>query len=257
MAELTSKAWLDEHLNELPEWQQETFRHFANMIADPAGSYPCIPGRHGFLTNNLRFGFVSDPRKEQAVSEVTQLLRHYGQIARETGKFASLVIFFETPHDLINDFAVADYEELFWSVLSRVSAKDEAPWPETISTDPTHHSWEFCFDGQPYFAFCSTPAHTIRKSRQSQSFTIAFQPRFVFEEINDSTSFGRNMKKLIRKKLVEYDGVPAHPSLKWYGQEDNHEWKQYFLRDDESAPSKCPYTYMKNKVKGLGQLFHK
>ncbi|MDQ8736800.1 YqcI/YcgG family protein [Paenibacillus sp. LHD-38] len=257
MAELTSKAWLDENFIHIPEWQQDAYRQFASMIADPANSYPCIPGRYGFLTNNLRFGFASDPRDEQAITEVSQLLRQYGESAHETGKYASLVIFFKTPEELRSSYTIEDYEELFWSVLSRVSAKDETPWPDAISTDPSHHSWEFCYDGHPYFAFCSTPAHTVRKSRLSPYFLIAFQPRFVFEEINDSTPFGRNMKKLIRQKLVEYDGVPAHPSLKWYGQEDNQEWKQYFLRDDESSPSKCPYTYMKNKFKGLSLRFHK
>lgn len=257
MTELTSKVWLDEHLNDLPDWQQDAFRQFGSMIADADNKYPCIPGRHGFLTNNLRFGFANDPRDEQAISEVSQLLKEYGGCARDTGKYASLVIFFKTPEEMLNDFRVDDYEQLFWSVLSRVSAKDETPWPEAISTDPSHHSWEFCYDGQPYFAFCSTPSHEARKSRMSPHFLIAFQPRFVFEEINDSTPFGRNMKKLIRQKLVEYDGIPAHPSLKWYGQEDNHEWKQYFLRDDESVPSKCPFTYMKNKFKSLGIKFHK
>jgi FPC/CPF motif-containing protein YcgG len=38
------------------------------------------------------------------------------------------------------------------------------------------------------------------------------------------------------------DGVPAHLSLKWYEQENNQEWKQYYLRDDETVPSKCPFT---------------
>ncbi|TXK72375.1 YqcI/YcgG family protein [Paenibacillus sp. N3.4] len=257
MADLYAKAWLDEHLTTLPAWQQGAFRQFGNMIADPENSYPCIPGRQGFLTNNLRFGFAADPRSEQAISEVVQLLQAYRQCSRETGKFASLVIFFNTPEDMLKSSSVEDYEQLFWSVLSRASAKDQTPWPEHISTDPSHHSWEFCFDGEPYFSFCGTPAHIVRKSRMFPHFLIAFQPRWVFEEINDSTPYGRHMKKRIRQKLVEYDGIPAHPSLKWYGEEDNQEWKQYFLRDDESIPSRCPYTYMKNKLKTIGVRFHK
>lgn len=249
MSHLNTKIWLDDHLNELPYWQQDAFIQFKSMIADPEGAYPCIPGRQGFLSNNLRFGFVPDPRNDQAILEVAQLLQQYGEISRNTGKYASLVLFFETPQDMAASFSIEHYEQLFWSVLSRVSAIDTVPWPEHISTDPSHHSWEFCYNGTPYFAFCATPAHTLRRSRHTPYFVIAFQPRWVFEEINDSTAFGRNMKKLIRNKLVEYDGIPAHPSLKWYGQEDNQEWKQYFLRDDESVPSKCPYLAMMNKMK--------
>ncbi|NEW09895.1 YqcI/YcgG family protein [Paenibacillus sp. SYP-B3998] len=257
MAELKTKGWLYDHLGDLPKWQQNAFRQFRNMIADPGNTYPCVPGRQGFLSDNLRFGFAEDPRSEQAVLDVAHLLQQYGDCSRQTGKYASLVVFFKTSEELTKTFSIADYEQLFWSVLSRVSAIDQIPWPEHISTDPSHPSWEFCYDGHPYFTFCGTPAHEVRKSRQFPCFLLAFQPRWVFEEVNDSTPFGRNMKKIIRKKLVDYDGVPAHPSLKWYGQEDNQEWQQYFLRDDESVPSKCPFTYMKNKFKALGVHFHK
>ena len=103
----------------------------------------------------------------------------------------------------------------------------------THSQNPAHHKWEFCFDEEPYFVFCATPAHTLRKSRHFPFLLLAFQPRWVFEEINNSTAFGHKMKKLIRKRLIEYDAIPCHPDLKWYGQEDNHEWKQYFLSDDD------------------------
>lgn len=257
MVGLTTKVWLDAHLSDLAEWRRDAFCQFGNMIADPEQKYPCIPGRQGFLTNNLRFGFAADPRSEQAIVDVMQLLKQYGGCSRETGKYASLVIFFNTPRELVNKSSVEDFEQLFWSVLNRVNAKDPSPWPDHISTDPSHPSWEFCYDGYPYFAFCSTPAHQIRKSRTTPYFLIAFQPRWVFDEINDSTPFGRNVKKLIRQKLADYDGVRAHPSLKWYGQENNQEWKQYYLRDDETVPSKCPFTYMKNKFKAMGVRFHK
>ncbi|NHN33029.1 YqcI/YcgG family protein [Paenibacillus agricola] len=258
MVNLTTKAWLDEHLSELPEWQQDAFRQFGQMIADPANRYPCVPGRQGFLSNNLRFGFAAEPSSEQAIIDVAQLLQQYGGYSRETGKYASLVIFFNTPPEATaSPYSVEEYEHIFWSVLSKVSANDTAPWPEHIATDPSDPSWEFCYEGHPYFAFCGTPAHEVRNSRRTPYFLIAFQPRWVFDELNDSTPSGRNMKKTIRHKLLEYDGIPAHPSLKWYGQADNREWQQYFLRDDESAPSKCPFTKMKNKFKALGVHFHK
>ncbi|UJF32605.1 YqcI/YcgG family protein [Paenibacillus hexagrammi] len=257
MAVLRTKDWIEEQVSTLPEWEQNAFLEFRNMIADAEHTYPCVPGRQGFLSNNLRFGFVQDPRSDEAIEQVAQLLKMYGPESRNTGKYASLVVFFQTSKELHAQYTVEDYERLFWSVLSRITEKDPKAWPEHISQDPQHHTWEFCFDGQPYFTFCSTPAHKIRKSRHFTHFLIAFQPRWVFENMNDSTPFGRNMKKLIRHKLHDYDGIPAHPSLNWYGQEDNYEWKQYFLRDDDSVPSKCPFTFMKNKFKALGIRFHK
>ncbi|MHA0857268.1 YqcI/YcgG family protein [Paenibacillus sp. CMAA1364] len=244
MADLYTKDWLDEHLTTLAPWKRDAFRQFGLILADPQDKYPCILGRQGFLANNLRFGFVADPRSEEAAADTAEMMKSYGAISRDTGKFASLVIFFNTPVEVYNNYSVEDYERVFWSVLSRVHAKDQAPWPEHISRDPSDPSWEFCYDEQPYFSFCGTPAHVIRKSRMFPHFLIAFQPRWVFEHINDSTPFGRKIKQRIRQKLVEYDGVSAHPSLQWYGQQDNLEWQQYFLRDDESVPTKCPYRHM-------------
>ncbi|ANE45293.1 hypothetical protein SY83_01925 [Paenibacillus swuensis] len=257
MSNLYTKSWLDANLTERPLWQQDAFTQFGAMIADPDQSYPCVPGRQGFLTDQLRFGFAGDPRSESSTEEVAELLVQYGECSRETGKYASLVIFFDTPYELRADSTVEQYEELFWSFLNRLTQLDTKPWPEHISKDPSDPTWEFCYDGHPYFSFCATPAHIIRKSRSFSYFMMAFQPRWVFEHINDSTPFGRNMKKVIRSKLQAYDGIPVHPALKWYGQEDNQEWKQYFLRDDETSPSKCPYTAMKNKLKSLGLSFHK
>lgn len=243
MVRLRSKSWLDTHCAELPEWQQDAFRRFGQMIADEDRMFPCIPGRHGYLSDSLRFGFAGDPVNDEAMDQVAQLLQQYGEISRDTGKYASLVIFFETT-EAMKRYTVEDYENLFWSVLSRVSAKDQLPWPAHIPQDPTHHNWEYCFSGHPYFAFCGTPAHQNRRSRWAPYFLITFQPRWVFDEINESTAFGRNMRRLIRQKLVEYDGVPVHPSLKWYGQADNLEWEQYFLRDDETVAPKCPFAAM-------------
>ncbi len=248
---LLDKEWLDEHLESLPLWKQEAYQSFSSTIADDENTYPCVPGRQGFLMNNLRFSFIGDPRDIHAAEELAHALKEYGKISRDTGKYASLVVFVETPDEMLASYHVENYRDLFWDVLNHVTTFDQTEWPEDIPTDPSDHKWEFCFDGEPYFAFCATPAHEIRRSRYFPGMLLAFQPRWVFNEINDSTVFGRKMKKLIRKRLVEYDGIPGHPDLKWYGQTDNHEWKQYFLSDDDSSPSKCPFTRMKNKFSGF------
>lgn len=247
MGTILEKVWLDEQLETLPLWQQSAYKSFSSMIADDENSYPCVPARQGFLTNQLRFSFVGDPREVSSAKELADALREYGKCSRDAGKYTSLAVFFETPNEILQDYGVEDYRELFWSVLNEVTTFDEKEWPEDIPADPSHHKWEFCFNGEPYFAFCATPAHTLRKSRHFPFFLLSFQPRWVFEELNNSTALGRKMKKLIRKRIVEYDAIPGHPDLKWYGQEDNHEWKQYFLSDDEKSPSTCPFMRMKNK----------
>ncbi|QJC53503.1 YqcI/YcgG family protein [Paenibacillus albicereus] len=240
MTTLYDKRTLDEIGPRLEPWQLAAWRSFGEMVADDADTYPCVPGRQGYLSGQLRYGFAADPRTPQAVRDLASLLEQYGPVSRATGKYASLAVFFHTPPALAGA-PVKRFESLFWSLMRRVSLQDRQPWPEGIPRDPHRHDWEFCFGGEPYFAFCATPAHRLRRSRSFPVMLAAFQPRWVFEAINDGTSLGRKMKTLIRSRLADYDEIPAHPALKWYGQTDNYEWQQYFLRDDDSALSRCPF----------------
>lgn len=246
MGSLYEKLWIDEHLHTLPGWQQAAYRSFANLLpVNDDNAYPCIPARRGFLTNQLRFGFVSNPLDQRSTGQLASALSEYGSSSREAGPFTSLVVFFETPAELFQEYGVENYRTLFWSLLNRISDLDPQAWPIDIPTDPAHHQWEFCYQGEPYFVFCATPAHQYRRSRHFPCLLMAFQPRWVLENMNDSSAFGAGIQKLIRKRLADYDETPIHPDLKWYGQEDNREWKQYFLSDDESSPSKCPFHRMK------------
>lgn len=247
MGVLFDKMLLEQQLETLPEWKQAAYKYFASMLADD-NTYPCVPARHGFLKNRLRFCFIDDPRKESSIKVLATALKDYGSSSRKLGNYTSLVVFFQTPKEIYGNYTVEDYRSLFWNVLNRLAAIDKHEWPKDIPEDPTHHKWEFCFNGEPYFSFCATPRHKQRKSRYFPYFCMAFQPRWVFASLNGSTSFGRKMKNIIRKRLVNYDGFPGHPDLKWYGEEDNHEWKQYFLSDDDSSPTQCPFKQMKQKL---------
>ena len=241
------KKWIEEHFETLPLWQQSAYIDFAAMVADEANTFPCIPARKGFLSNHLRYSFIGDPREEQSIKTLALCLKEYNKHCQTFGNYTTHTIFFKTPNDM-STFDVADYNNLFWSVLNNLTKFDEIDWPKEIPTNPSHNEWEFCFNGEPYFVSCATPAHKIRKSRHFSTLLMAFQPRWIFEEINDSTAFGRKLKKLIRQRINEYDDIPAHPDLKWYGQKGSNEWKQYFLSDDNDSPSKCPFLRMQNPL---------
>jgi uncharacterized protein len=246
---LYTKSWIDHHMEEITPWQQTAFTQFSALMCDEENPFPCVPGKQGFQTDTLRFGFAEDPRKDEASEKLVYLLKQYGGISRDTGNYASLVVFFNSGEIPGYDHSVESYQQIFWDLLNRVHKSDDTPWPDDIAKDPHDHTWEFCFNGEPYFAFCATPAHIVRKSRHFPYFLLAFQPRWVFDEINFSTAFGQKLKKVIRKRLVDYDEVEPHPSLKWYGQEDNYEWKQYYLSDDDSSMSKCPFSHIHKKIK--------
>lgn len=61
MAELYSADEINTLFERLPSWQQDAYSQFGKMIADEDNTYPCVPGRMGFLSGHLRYGFTCDP----------------------------------------------------------------------------------------------------------------------------------------------------------------------------------------------------
>lgn len=232
---ILNREWIEGNRDAMKEWEQEAYDYFKGMMENRDQPYPCVPGVQGFQKDMIRYGFASG-EPEAAGEKLASMLSEYTRMSRSAGTFTSLVVFFEWKEGTVDGF-----RDRFWALLNQLHADDPVPWPEGISEDPSHHSWEFCHHGESYFAFCATPAHQKRKSRHFPYFMVAFQPRWVFEDINSGTPLGQKMKKVIRDRLEKYDEVEVHPSLKWYGQEDNFEWQQYYLGDDDASFSKCPF----------------
>lgn len=224
----------------LQEWESQALEKFFAKLSDKQNPFPCIPATIGFSLNHLRYGFVGDPRKESTIQELADLLESYTKLSRQFGKFTSLIVFYDTPESM-KDHSVEDFEQLFWKHLNGLSAMDDVDWPEEIPADPHDPIWEFCFHGEKYFMYCATPAHKNRKSRHFDVMMLAITPRWVLQEFNKSQSHAQSIKARVRKRLAKYDLTSIHPDLNTYGSEDNFEWRQYFLRDDDTTLSKCPY----------------
>lgn len=233
----------------LPFWKRDALENFEAKMMDKAKPFPCIPATQGFSLNHLQYGFAGDPREESSSLELAELLSTYTKHSKEIGKYTSLIVFFETPPDLLNTCTVEEFEQLFWKKLNKLAEIDSVEWPSHIPPDPTQPAWQFCFHGEQYFMYCATPAHKSRLSRSFPYFMLAITPRWVLELFNSSPSFSNKIKKNIRKRLSKYDNISVHPDLNTYGNSDNFEWKQYFLHDDDSPLSKCPFHKSINAIK--------
>ncbi len=227
--------------NQLDDWKRAALEKFEEKMTDKKKPFPCIPATIGFSLNQLRYGFIGDPRKDSTLHELAELLSVFTQTSRQFGNYTSLIIFYETPQDMKETYHVEQYEQLFWQQLSGLSAIDDIEWPTDIPTDPHDPIWEFCYHGEQYFMYCATPSHENRKSRHFDFMMLAITPRWVLQEFNKSPSYAERIKIMVRNRLENYDSIPIHLDLNSYGKEDNYEWKQYFLRDDDSSLSKCPY----------------
>ena len=227
--------------NQLQQWKNTALEKFQEKMKDKERLFPCIPATIGYSTNQLRYGFVGDPRRSATTDEVALLLSDYTKSSKEFGDFTSLIIFYETPNDLKETYNVEMFEQLFWEQLSGLSDIDDMEWPNQIPYDPHNPIWEFCFNGEQYFMYCATPSHMNRRSRHFDFFMLAITPRWVLRNFNKNVAFAKNIKSQVRKRLETYDSIDIHPDLNSYGLEDNFEWRQYFLRDDDSSLSKCPF----------------
>lgn len=229
---------------QLNVWERAALENFSVKMSDKNRPFPCIPATIGFSKKQLRYGFIGDPRKTDTLHELAELLSGFTRESRNFGPYTSLIIFYQTPEDLRDAYTVEDYEQLFWNQLSGLSSLDASDWPADIPMDPHNPIWEFCFYGEKYFMYCATPAHINRQSRHFDVLMLAITPRWVLEEFSKKGGFAKNIKANIRKRLANYDSAPIHPELNSYGGEDNFEWRQYFLRDDDTSLSKCPYHRM-------------
>ncbi|MUK88109.1 hypothetical protein GMD78_06835 [Ornithinibacillus sp. L9] len=210
-------------------------------MTDKKDLFPCIPATIGFSLNQFRYGFVGDPRERSTIFELSELLRDFTKSSREFGKYTSLVVFYQLPEEVKTTYSVKQFEQLFWEQLNGLAAIDRIEWPSDIPIDAHHHMWEFCFEGERYFIYCATPAHKHRKSRQYETMMLAITPRWVFREFYKTNPHAIKIKNMVRKRLSNYDSASIHPHLNSYGNEDNFEWKQYFLRDDYTSLSECPF----------------
>lgn len=222
-------------------WEKSAYEEFKLKMEDKERPFPCIPATIGHSLHHFRYGFVGDPREASTIDKTAEFLTNYTKISRELGNYTSLIIFFKTSDELAKSYSVAKFEEVFWDLLNGISSLDQMEWPSHIPIDPENPLWEYCFHNEQYFMYCGTPAHEKRKSRKATNFMLAITPRWVLEEFHSVPSRVSSMKPKIRKRLENYDSISIHPDLKSYGQEDNFEWKQYYLHDDHSSLSKCPF----------------
>ncbi|MEU3777869.1 YqcI/YcgG family protein [Streptomyces sp. NPDC032472] len=221
------------------EWERDAADKFSRLMMDEERPFPCVYSVDAFRTENLRYAFI--PQGEGAGEHLAMALREYVRIAPSLGRRTSLVTFFApTP----GNETLEDYRSMFWDTLQTLHGLDDSPWPSEVPTDTDSEWWEFCFAGMKLFIAANAPAYEFRDSRHFDYFSIAFQPRFVFDDITEDTPAGKNGRKLIRERLHSYDKIPPTPVLGDFGTPGIREWHQYFLEDHNQPPqsdAKCPF----------------
>ncbi|MBM7585563.1 FPC/CPF motif-containing protein YcgG [Bacillus pakistanensis] len=249
MSLIFDRTFIMENHNHFENWQLDAFNAFLSKMKCMEKKFPCIPATQGFTMNHFRYAFIDDPTKTESVRDLAEKFSYYTKVSRYTGKYASFIVFFNTPSIMRETSSSLQIDQqLFWRILSKLKEYDHVPWPSHIPTNPHHKDWEYCFAGEPYFVYCATPKHIKRNSRSFPYLMLAITPRWVLNEFNKNSSLSRKIKNKIRDRLKNYDHLPPHPDLNQYGNVDNFEWKQYFLSDNDSSLPSCPFSKMFQEI---------
>ncbi|SFS54192.1 YqcI/YcgG family protein [Marininema halotolerans] len=228
---------------DIPPWLVSEYDVFRKVVLDP--SFPCYFGAIGERNGELRYTYTD----ENAWEDLPNTLRDFLILSRDYPETRHALALFVKPAP--KPHSLEKYQAQFWEILNYLHEHDPTPWPTQLPSDPESPLWEFCFDGEPMFIFSSTPAYTKRISRHlGDSLVLLFQPRRVFNGIEGGTIAGTRAREIIRQKMVHLEGMPAHPDMGSYGDPSTHEWKQYFLPDDNTpVTGKCPFHMNTHELK--------
>ena len=226
-------------IGDVPDWGFACVDELVRTLLSSENPFPCTFAVAATKKSALRFGFIESAANSDFWSSLPDILNEYLRVYKDIGKDTSLVVFFR-PDD--KSVPIDEYFSRCWSVLQYLHEKDARPWPDDVPTDPGEAWWEFSFGGTPIFAVCNTPAHVQRKSRGSTGMLITFKPRWVFEGLEPHTPRGEAARRVIRNRIRRFDGMEPAPQLGGYGDDDNLEWRQYFLPDSNDQEIEgCPF----------------
>jgi FPC/CPF motif-containing protein YcgG len=228
----------------LPEdsWEREAYEEVKEILLaskPEAKKFPCPYATAGYKNDEQRFLFMysEDVTEPRNIRLLANAMRAYFPISHELGNNTSLVIIHPTS-DAKN--TPSDYQQKFWDLLRGLRTRDLKNWPEEFPQDTNDPRWAFCFDGVPWFPAVLTPAHVKRHSRYAPNFTIAMQPKWVFDHLFRTPERRRAAVESVRKILEPFDDIEVSPDLSAYGTEGTTESHQYYLLDD-NVTAECPY----------------
>lgn len=231
----------EQSIDFLEDWKIQSFNNFHTSIMDNSKPFPCYfavdSEKHGWS----RYLFADSAYDERELMKLRDGIYEYIKTYQQIAKRTTLVIFFK-PSD--KQLMAEEYKKQFWNVLQFLIKHDPEPWNPKIPADPYHAKWEFCFAGEPIFVVCRAPIYAERKSRYTDTgLEITLQPRGTLDDITGDTKQGKQVRKVIRKRLLAYDDISIHPDIGDYGTKDSYEWRQYMLPEtnDESVV-RCPIT---------------
>ena len=219
---------------ELPSWLQESYSTLRTHVMNP--TYPCFFGTMAEKRGEMFYSFVQG----KDIAHLPATMAKFGELASQPAyEKNNIAIFFEPD---ARPLSHTQYHDHFWHILQTLHDHDPHPHADQQPA-PDDPKWEFSFAGVEMFVVCACPSFGARHSRNlGPGMVLLFQPRSVFVDKVTNRVIGQQAREEVRRRLLKWDALPAHPDLGFYGDPGNLEWKQYFLPDDNvPAAGRCPF----------------
>jgi FPC/CPF motif-containing protein YcgG len=213
-------------------WKLEAYEQYKAKLK--AADYPCFFGQSGEARGEMLYTFIAECGLDELVANMRRFVSLIGTTHYER---CSLIAFFEPDRSITDHLS---FVAQFWHVLQFLHRYDRDP---AADRTPDHPLWEFSFERSEMFVVGASPTYQRRRSRNlGPGIVLVFQPRSLFIDPATLQPIGAPVRQRIHGRMLEYDGMPVHPDIGFYGDVGNREWKQYALPDDNEAESgTCPF----------------
>ncbi|ALJ04144.1 hypothetical protein APS56_02805 [Pseudalgibacter alginicilyticus] len=195
-------------------------------------NHPCVMANSVFTMDNYKLNIYDDINSEEIISAVLLNIENYlNNYDYESKEFQSLIICFKN-----NKFKTElEFENALWNFLQRLHNYDDAPWDESVSSDPNDPNFSFSIKNKAFYIIGMHP-ESSRLARKAPYCTIVFNLHYQFEKLREMGAYER-VKKRIRSRDKELQGF-INPVLADFGLDA--ETKQYSGRNVEKD-WKCPF----------------
>lgn len=217
-----------------PDWLEQSYSTLRAQVMDPG--YPCFFGTLAERKGEMFYSYVNG----KDISRLPETMAKFAELSVQPAyQKNNIAIFFEPDAQALSH---REYHDDFWNVLQYLHDHDKDP-AAVMQPDPADAAWEFTFSSLEMFVVCACPSFLARHSRNlGPGMVLLFQPRSVFVDKVTNRVIGVQARNEVRRRLLTWDQLSAHPDLGFYGDPGNLEWKQYFLPDDNvPVAEKCPF----------------
>lgn len=206
-------------------------RNFREKISNM--DFPCVGAKAAINSNQYRLGIYGRMGAEATTQALGADLKMYvEETLAINSEYMTMIAIFTDEID-----SELDFENRLWMQLQQLhdNEKNEQPWDPEVSSNPEESNFSFSFNATAFFVVGLHPMAS-RKARRFGYTAMAFNLHRQFEQLREKGVY-ENMKKVIRKRELHYDGS-VNPMLKDHG--EGLEAPQYSGRKVD-ANWKCPF----------------